>query len=62
MILRVYWQLRGESVHLRVFTVRGGADFKAAGSLVLSAAEFMELASGSFTPEFHEVKEKPNEA
>ena len=61
MILRVYWQLRGEHVHMRVFAGRDAA-FKLAGTLVLSASEFMELAKGSFKPEFYEVKEKPNEA
>jgi hypothetical protein len=55
MILRVYWKLAGEHVHMRVFAGRN-EQFKLAGTLVLSAAEFMELAKGSFTPEFYEMK------
>jgi hypothetical protein len=55
MILRVYWQLKGEHAHLRVFV---GDDqfqnFKHAGNLVLHAAEFIPLTQGHFQTEFYE--------
>ena len=55
MILRVYWQLRGETVHLKVYAGQGET-FRPAGNLMLSAAEFLELSRGQFKPEFYEVK------
>ena len=56
MILRVYWQLRGETVHMRVFAGANREALKAAGNLMMSAAEFLELSRGNFQPEFQEIK------
>ena len=55
MILRVYWRLKGEHAHLRVFV--GGDDFQnfaMAGNLVMTAAEFIQLTQAHFQTEFYE--------
>jgi hypothetical protein len=55
MILRVYWRLNGAHAYLRVFA---GTDefqnFRLAGNLVLSAAEFIALTQAHFQTEFYE--------
>ena len=56
MILRVYWKLQGESVHMRVYAGPNRDALKPAGNLLLSAAEFLELSRGNIQPEFQEVK------
>lgn len=60
MILRVYWKIKGQHAHLRVFVGREDENtdnFAAAGNLVLTAAEFIHLTQMRFTPEWIEEED-----
>lgn len=55
MIVRIYWQVRGEHVHCRLFVAdQPLAKFALAGELVLSKDEFVALSTGKFQAEFFE--------
>lgn len=62
VILRLYWRVQGEHVHLRVFTgdeyARSHEELRHAGNVLLTAAEFIQLSQGNLQTEFQEEEER----
>lgn len=58
MIIRIYWKIRGEHVHCKVFVANDPlAQYAKAGDLVLNKQEFVALTAGRFQAEFFEEDE-----
>lgn len=59
MIIRIYWKIRGEHVHCKVFVAADPiAQYAKAGDLVFNKQEFVALSAGRFQAEFFEEEDR----
>jgi hypothetical protein len=60
LLMRIYYRVRGDHVHLRVFVGADPNTLAFAGTLGMRASEFMQLAQGQFMPQYVDEEDHPN--
>jgi hypothetical protein len=61
ILMRIYYRVKGDHVHLRVFVGADEQHLALSGTLVMRAGEFMQLAKNQFVAQYFEAPESLGE-